>query len=506
MVPKSAYSASLSSVPTQDYRQAILDSIPEAIVTLDNEGLVTYFNRGAESAFGYTALEILGRSFRSLIHSELYSTRHSRHPSVDLEILESEFRETSRAQAIHKNGMIFPVELSVSQSCIRGETGYVAVVRDISKSLKGEEALRRERDFVERLFETSQVLIKVLDGEGRILRFNPYLEKFCGYDEAEVCGRDWFSLFIPGAEQDKMRAMFELTLKGIETREFVNTVAAKDGSLHVVEWRASTLRNSPGEVVGVFSIGVDITDRVRAERELLELHRLAQQQERLADLGAIAAEIVHDVGNPLAALSMQAQLVRKRVREQPSMPVSTVERPVERLVSELHRLESLVREFMNFARYQRLDVQRVQLSRFLSDVVTLWASVASARGIDMILEPPSEALFLKGDNDKLVRVFDNLVKNALEAIDRGPGRVVICARSAGAKVRISIEDSGPGIPSGVQLFRLFETTKNHGTGLGLPIARQIIIAHGGSIRCEALTPNGTAFHIELPLDQASVLV
>jgi signal transduction histidine kinase len=97
-------------------------------------------------------------------------------------------------------------------------------------------------------------------------------------------------------------------------------------------------------------------------------------------------------------------------------------------------------------------------------------------------------------------VFENLVKNAIEAIDRGPGRVTIVTRAipTDEKVRISVADTGPGIPPSIDVFGFFETTKSNGTGLGLAVAKQIVVAHGGAIQYEQLAPNGTAFHVELP--------
>jgi signal transduction histidine kinase len=100
-------------------------------------------------------------------------------------------------------------------------------------------------------------------------------------------------------------------------------------------------------------------------------------------------------------------------------------------------------------------------------------------------------------------VLDNLVKNALEAIGDGPGEVKLSAVvSDSARLCISVEDSGPGIADDVEIFRLFETTKKDGTGLGLAVSKQIMLAHGGDLSFAQREPHGTVFHMELPLHPA----
>jgi signal transduction histidine kinase len=121
------------------------------------------------------------------------------------------------------------------------------------------------------------------------------------------------------------------------------------------------------------------------------------------------------------------------------------------------------------------------------------------RRINLTFEGPPRRLMVRIDGEKIHRVLDNLVKNAVEAIDGGSGRITISAGACpGARVRISVADSGPGIRKDVDVFRLFESTKAEGSGLGLAVARQIVLAHGGAIYFEAALPHGTIFHVELP--------
>jgi signal transduction histidine kinase len=145
------------------------------------------------------------------------------------------------------------------------------------------------------------------------------------------------------------------------------------------------------------------------------------------------------------------------------------------------------------------------LPPFLQRLVDLWQPVAAAREIALDLDVAPDVPALTADEDKLRRVLDNLVKNAVEAIDQGPGRVEVLAhRTTNDRVRIAVSDTGPGVPESVEMFRLFETTKRNGSGLGLSIAKQIVVAHGGHIGFERRTPHGTTFFVDLPARAAAV--
>ena len=172
----------------------------------------------------------------------------------------------------------------------------------------------------------------------------------------------------------------------------------------------------------------------------------------------------------------------------------------------MRRLDGLIKDFLDFARQQRLDLRAVVLPPFLQRMIDLWQPVAAARDIALNLDVAADVPALNADEDKLRRVLDNLVKNAVEAIDHGPGRVDVLVRKADAdRVRIAVSDTGPGVPENVEMFRLFETTKRNGSGLGLSIAKQIVVAHGGHIGFERLTPTGTTFYVDMPSRAAAAL-
>lgn len=304
----------------------------------------------------------------------------------------------------------------------------------------------------------------------------------------------------PPAAAAQFRENDERVLRTNQVLQTTEMVPHDDG-LH--QWLATKfpITNDDGTPRLVAGVAVDITERMRAQEQLRELEKLAHQRERLADIGAITAKIVHDLGNPLAGISMQAQLILHRAGRSDTQPLSIVRKPVEMILAEVRRLDVLVKGFMDFSRDQRLELRPLNLPRFLQDVAELWQPVAAARDIALTIEAPQDVPPLPADEDKLRRVFDNLVKNAIEAIDQGPGSVGIqVARTAPEAIRISVTDTGPGIPETVQVFHLFETTKVHGSGLGLAVAQQIVLAHRGRIEFERLSPRGTAFRIDLPCE------
>ncbi len=355
------------------------------------------------------------------------------------------------------------------------------------------------------ILDTARDAIICIDRRGEVTLFNHAAEVIFGYTAAEVLGQNVRMLMPSPYEEEHDGYLVNYHASGApKAIGRVREVQArrKNGEVFPIELSVSQARVVDQVIYSAFIR--DVSERRAMEGALDAARRLAEQRERLADIGAITARIVHDLGNPLAGLSMQAQLIQRRVTRTPERAGPDLAGPAERIVSEVRRLDALVKDFLDFARQQRLDVRTIALPPFLQRVFDLWQPVAAARDIALTLDVGSELAELSGDEDKLRRVLDNLVKNAVEAIDHGPGRVVLGARRAEERVRITVADSGPGVPQSVELFKLFETTKRNGSGLGLSISKQIVLAHGGNIGFERLAPHGTAFHVDLPA-RAAVL-
>jgi PAS domain S-box-containing protein len=144
-------------------------------------------------------------------------------------------------------------------------------IQNLAERKRIDEELRRERDFAESLIKTAQAIILVLDVQGRIVRFNPYMEEISGYRMEDVQGKDWFSTFLPERDHERIRELFLKAIGDIKTHGNVNPIVTKDGSERQIEWYDNTLRDAHGNIIGLLSIGLDTTDRRRVEEEFKQI-------------------------------------------------------------------------------------------------------------------------------------------------------------------------------------------------------------------------------------------
>lgn len=491
-----------ASVETLDGARlrALLASARDAIICISDAGLITLFNQAAERMFGYSVDEVLGEDVSMLMPAP-YSAEHAGYIR--------RYRETGEAQAIgrvrdvaamKRDGTVFPIELSVSEVMHNGRATYAAIIRDVSDRKEMEELLRAEHEFTDSLIDTAHVIVLVLDVDGRILRYNRHMEEITGVPFDTAKGKDWFTSFIPALDRPEIRALFARAREGLAVLGHVNPIRTAAGELREILWYATRLLDSGQKVVGVVSIGHDVTEQRIAQNRLRELEHAARQSDRLADIGAITAKIVHDLGNPLAALTMQAQLILRRARRGDFQPADVVAKPVDQMLETLERLQVLVREFTEFARERPLRILPIHVREFLQGVTEMWDAYADARGVSLRAHCSQDVAEVHADLEMLRRVLDNVIKNAVDAIDTASGAVEVHAsRVDTAHMRISVTDDGCGVPEGLDVFRLFETTKPDGTGIGLAVAKQIVLAHGGEITYERRVPRGTVFHIDLPI-------
>lgn len=361
---------------------------------------------------------------------------------------------------------------------------------------RAQQALQRERDFVQSLIDTSQDAIIAINRQKQIVLFNPAAERIFGYSAAEVRGQK-INMLMPepyASEHDEYIARYEQTGTPHAIGRILSvTGRRKDGHTFPIELAVTRLQGDEEIWYGAFIR--DLSEKVRLQEQLIE-------RERLAAIGTTAATFAHEVGNPLNSMSMACQLLERRLARQEEVTDDKLLIPLRTLMSELRRLTLLLHEFRLLARRQELTLRPVQLTTLVAEVLAAEAPVCAAGGIRVEQVFPSDLPVIVADREKLRQLLLNLCKNAVEAMPHG-GTLTVQLSSAKDQVNLEIRDTGVGIPAGIDIFAPFVTTKSQGTGLGLTVVRQIVAAHQGTITYSSEPGHGTVFRLALPLHPSS---
>jgi signal transduction histidine kinase len=236
----------------------------------------------------------------------------------------------------------------------------------------------------------------------------------------------------------------------------------------------------------------------RAYRELRDAQSRIIQSEKMAVLGTFASGLAHEVRNPLNSIALQLSLLERRTaRMDPRVGERTSEL-VSIIREEVRRLDSLVGDFLLFARSSQVRYQPTDIRALADEVVRLLAPEAAAAGVRLERNPGEGAPPCPEiDSERIKQVLINLVRNSIEALGTG-GSIRVADAGEGSTTWLHVRDDGPGLPSDLDVFQLFVTSKPGGTGLGLPIAQQIVHEHGGEISATSSPGRGTTFSVRLP--------
>ena len=231
---------------------------------------------------------------------------------------------------------------------------------------------------------------------------------------------------------------------------------------------------------------------------ILEEFRRHQEQiiqsEKLATLGAATAGIAHELKNPLTFISTAAQALGTKWDDPEFKQII-----LKSLPAEVERMRIMVEGILGYSRAKELVLQPVEITEVVKRTLALLAYDVKKNNIH-IKEDYVHTGKVKGDSNRLMQVFLNIIANAVQAIGEKGGDLIILTRDGENEIKISIADTGPGIPPAVlsKIFDPFYSTKSTGTGLGLAIAKKIIDEHKGTIQPDSIPGRGTTFTICLP--------
>ncbi len=368
------------------------------------------------------------------------------------------------------------------------------LIQDVTELKRLERKLDKQSRLLQSVLDSSADAVIGLDRHRHITSWNRGAEIIFGYSADEALGRD-VSFLVP-EDLKEIRELEKIEEQIYQTgfiRNYETERLTKDGRRVQVEITRTLIYDSKGKVLGSSAIVRDITERKKLEKRLL-------QSERLATIGKMAARIAHEIRNPLSSISLNAELLEEEILSFSSGEKEEAQGLLRAISEEVDRLTQLTEEYLQFSRLPQSHFSLGNVNAVLEDLLNFMAPEIQKRHIHLEVELDPTVPEMDLDRSQLRQAFVNIIRNALEAMPRG-GMLSIVTRVPDENwVDISISDTGEGIriENITKIFDPFYTTKDVGTGLGLPMSQQIISDHHGSVTCQSTPGKGTTFRIRLP--------
>jgi signal transduction histidine kinase len=256
-------------------------------------------------------------------------------------------------------------------------------------------------------------------------------------------------------------------------------------------------------IIALLSMWLLYHDQNRHLAGIVEIERQLEKAERLSSLGQLAAGVAHEIRNPLNAISMATQRLKRDFIPMDSSKAEDFQNLSGVIRDEIKRLNGIIEEFLTFSKSRRLELSNFSVTEVLQKIVSLIREEASARGITIETKWREAPALISMDINKLQQAFLNIIKNAMESIT-AEGEIIITVDKEGKNyIVVSISDTGCGMTDEEikNIFNPEYTTKEKGLGLGLSLAFEIIRGHGGDIRVISRKGKGTTFEVILPRER-----
>jgi PAS domain S-box-containing protein len=372
--------------------------------------------------------------------------------------------------------------------------------------------IRESQQKFERLFMDNPESAVYLDPHFHILDVNPRFSELFGYSLDEVKGKHINSAIVP---KDKMEEAEMLGRRFMKGYVYYDTIRQrKDGSLVPVSISAAPIIVK-GRLTGYVGLYKDVTERKQMERKLQEysehLEELVEKRtrqlketqeqllksERLAAIGEMAAMVGHDLRNPLTGIAGATYYLKTKLESEMD---KTAKDMVELIEKGIKYSDKIISELLEYSREIHLELAGTTPKSIMKDALTLVKVPKNIRILNLTENKPK----IKIDVQKMERALVNIIKNAIDAMPEG-GKLTVTSKKTNNKLEIAFTDTGIGIPNDTleKIWTPLFTTKAKGIGLGIPICKRIVEAHGGKISAKSTVGKGTTFTVTIPVKPES---
>lgn len=489
---------------SEERTRSIVNTALDAVIVMDDHGVIIDWNPQAEQIFGWPREAILGEKLSDRIIPPQYREAHEKGLRHYLKTGEGPvLGKRLEITALRRDGVEIAVELAITPLKLATGTTFSAFVRDVSERKRAEDALRVSEARLAMTVQGSNVGIYDWDIDHNTAFFSPEWKGILGYTNDEICHEfyEWESRLHPDDRDDALKTL-ESYLNGESSHfELEHRLRHKSGDYRWISARGLAQRDEHGKPHRMVGIVLDVTEKKRSEEEL----RLAKEAAEAASIAKsqFLANMSHEIRTPMnGVIGMTELLLGTSLTARQHHLAETVHRSASGLLD-------IINDILDFSKIEagKLQLEQVDfdLYRLCEEVGDLFVEPVQRKGIEYICRiaesVPSQ---LKGDPVRLRQILVNLLSNAVKFTKRGEiGLLVdlVEIHNGKALLRFHVKDSGIGIPADAQqrIFQAFDqadsstTRKYGGTGLGLAIVNRLVEMMGGLIGVESAPGEGSTF-------------
>lgn len=472
--------------------RAIARTAHDAIIMMDNKGFISFWNPAAEKMFGYSKKEAIGKGLHVFLAPKRYHDAYRK----GMKTFKREGKgpvigKTLELEAVRKNKQEVPIELSVSGLEIKGKTHVVGIIRDITVRKKSE---RRLHDLIRNI----KAGIVVHASDTKILDSNQTAQDLLGLTENQMSGKKavdpaWRFVREDGSHMPVEEYPVNVVLK--EKRILQDYIIGIDRpdkeKITYLLVNAVPDFDKNSDIAQVFVTFMDISERMKLQEELVRKNKLAL-------LGQLAGGVAHELRNPLGTIKNVSYFLNMSLEK----PDEEVKEMLQVLGEEIELTSNTIDRLLDFARPSASGFEKVDLNNIVNKALS---HVNCQEEIKVEVCFDSDIPSILADPHQLERAFENIVRNAVQAMAEGGKLSIKTELTASDKVRVSFSDTGIGIPED-NLEKLFEplyTTKAKGIGLGLALCKLFVERNQGTIEVKSEEEKGSTFIIDLPASVTS---
>lgn len=452
---------------TQQQLASLLEQMNDGYIRLDCKNTIVYANKEAERLIGLSREELIGKNIAAECPID-----------YNLSLYKAAVKAMTGNVVTCSEEFLPRFGKWVEAHFYPAWDGMSIFFSDITMRKQKEAMLKQSRQEFKTLVENLTDAIVRYDRKYHYLYVNPAFVRLTGLTESQIIGKTWDEIDVPKEYSDSWRTLYnQVFFTGRET--IFETMIPSPAGIRYCHVHAAPEFDSAGNVEYVLAIIRDITDRKHMEKEMARLDRLNL-------VGEMAASIGHEVRNPMTTVRGFLQMLSlKRDLGKYSGFFSL-------MIEELDRANSIITEYLSLAKNKAIDTKPANLNKILHTVLPLIQADALRRGKNIVCDF-HPVLDLMLDEKEIRQCILNLVRNGLEAMEKG-GAVTISTWVDIDSVMLAVKDEGTGIPAEIldKLGTPFLTTKETGTGLGLPVCYSIAKRHNASIKVDT-GPGGTTF-------------